>query len=121
MLLGNKTSFGLRGLKPQPGDGKDIKFLFLILQAIENLNGSLYNVFTHLPAVFTVGTTTGAPVNGQSSWTISTINVIGKNPVFLKNGLLLTSGTDYTFNNSTGVFTLATGTFATSEVYTVIY
>lgn len=120
-MLTNGLAAYLNGLKVQPSDSKEIKFLYLILQAINELNGSLHNVFTYSPAVFTVGTTTGAPVNGQSTWTISTINVIGKTPVFLKNGVVLVSGTDYTFNNTTGILTLSTGTFATSEVYTVLY
>lgn len=115
------TQVHMNGLKVQPSDTKDIKFLFLILQAIQNLNSSLYNVFTHTPAVYIVGTTAGAPTNGLGAWTISTINVIGKNPVFLKGGIVQVSGTDYTFNNATGVLTLASGTFATGNVWTVLY
>lgn len=120
-MIANNTPVHMGGLKIQPSDTREVKFLWLILQAINNLNGSLHNVFTSLPAVFIVGTTTGAPTNGLSTWTISTINVIGKNPVFLKNGVVMVSGTDYTFNNATGVFTLASGTFSTSDVYTVLY
>ncbi len=121
MSIPGGTKVSLKGKSISTKSSEESQWLYLILNAIYQLSGNINNVFTHTPAAFTVGTTAGAPVNGQSAWTISTINVISKNPVFLKNGIPLTSGTNYTFNNSTGTFTLATGTFATGETYTVLY
>lgn len=120
-MLTAGTSVSTKNRQSKTTDSREVQYLHAILDAINTLNGSLHNVFTSAPAVFTVGTTNGAPTNATSAWTISTINVIGKTPVFLKGGVLLVSGTDYTFNNSTGIMTLAVGTFATNEVYTVLY
>jgi hypothetical protein len=115
------TGVSLNGKKPTLRSSEESQFLYLILKAVQGLNASLYNVFTSLPVAFTVGTTVGAPVNGASTWTISTINVIGKSPVFLLGGIPQVSGVDYTFNNSTGTLTLLSTTFATSDVWTIIY
>jgi len=115
------TQSTLNGMRPTLRSSEESKFLWLLIQEVKRLNGSLHNVFTSAPAAFTVGTTTGAPTNGASSWTITTINVIGKNPVFLLNGTPKAAGVDYTFNNATGIMTLSTSTFATSQVWTVIY
>jgi hypothetical protein len=99
---------------------EECKWLYSILQAINNLNGSINSILTPTPYAFTVGTTAGAPTNGASTWTISTINVIGTNPVFLLNGVPQVAGTNYTFNNATGVLTLSSTTFATAQVWTVL-
>jgi hypothetical protein len=120
-MIAAGTGTSLNRKKPSKSSSEEIQFLYLIIKAIDSLNSTMHNIYPSAPAAFTVGTTTGAPTNGQSSWTISTINVIGKNPLFLKNGVPQTNGADYTFNDATGVYTLATGTFATSQVWTVIY
>lgn len=115
------TQSSLYGMRPSVRSSEESKFLWLIIQEVKRLNGALHNVFTSAPAAFTVGTTTGAPTNGQSSWTITAINVIGKTPVFLLNGVPKVAGSDYNFNNATGIMTLTSGTFATGQVWTVIY
>lgn len=115
------TQSTLNGMRPTLRSSEESKFLWLVIQEIKNLNGALHRVFTSAPAAFTVGTTTGAPTNGASSWTIAAINVIGKTPVFLLNGVPKVAGTDYNFNNATGIMTLASGTFSTGQVWTVIY
>lgn len=120
-MIDNNTPSFYNGKKLTLNSSEECQWLKLVLDAVNRNTTAIYNSFTHTPAVFIVGTTTGAPVNGQSSWTISTINVIGKNPVFLLGGIVKVSGTDYTFNNSTGTFTLASGTFATGNTWTVIY
>lgn len=115
------TGTTLKSLKPTVSSTEESKFLYLVIQELRQLRGALYTIFPHTPVAYTVGTTTGAPTNGASTWTITTINVIGKNPTFLLNGVPKVLGTDYTFNNGTGVMTLSSGTFATSQVWTVLY
>jgi len=115
------TQSTLNGMRPTLRSSEESKFLWLIIQEIKRLNGALHNVFTSAPAAFTVGTTTGAPISGATSWTITTINVIGKTPVFLLDGTPKVAGVDYTFNNATGIMTLSIGKFGNAQVWTVIY
>ena len=115
------TGTSLKGLKPTVSSTEESKFLYLVVQELQQLRGALYAIFPHTPAAFTVGTTTGAPTNGASTWTITTINVIGKNPTFLLNGVPKVLGVDYSFNSGTGVMTLLSGTFSTGQVWTVLY
>ena len=115
------TGTSLHGMRPTKSSTEESKFLYLLIQAVERNTAALFNVFPHTPVAYTVGTTAGAPTNGSHTWTITTINVIGKNPVFLKNGVPMVVGTDYTFNNATGTLTLSSGSFSTGQVYTVLY
>lgn len=120
-MLDNFTNPHLKGLKVQPSDTKDIKFLFLILQAINNLSGITSRTIPNTS--FIVGTTTGGPVNGQNTWTITTLNLQGTTPLVLKNGTIQVNGTAYSFNNTTQVLTLLPSpatTFTTADVWDII-
>lgn len=125
MAIPAGTQSTLNGSRPKLNSSEEAKFLWLLIQEVRNNTAALYNVFTSTPVAFTVGTTTGAPVNTATTWVISTINTTNKRPVFLLNGVPMTLGVDYTFNNATGTMTLLAGgspvTYQTGQVITVLY
>lgn len=119
------TGSSLHGKKPSLRSSEETQFLYLVLKSIQNLSGVIANASALGPATvaFTVDDGTAAPSSAGTadSWTITTLNVVNKNPTFLKNGELLIINTDYDWNPAIAKFGLLTGIFIAGDVYTVVY
>jgi hypothetical protein len=107
------------GFKPSPrgrhitnNSSEESKWLALVLGAIEDLNASVHSIAA-TSLVFVVGTTTGAPTNGASTWTVSTVPLSG-------TPRLLINGVDTPISASGQVITLGSGTFATGNILLLI-
>ena len=98
--------------------------LFYIFNAVSNLTGAVVNgnkTGGKNLGSFVVGTTSGSPVNGSSTWTPITFSVVGLQPYLYINGALLGSA-QYSVSIA-GVITL-TGTptmFNTGDVIMIVY
>ena len=106
------ANLSLKGLKPNVTSSEESKFLYLILQELQQLRSSSRSQEFY---TFLVGTTADAPVNGQSSWTPKTISFYNKSVALLIDGV----PTAFTVTGNT--LTLITGTFATSTQVTISY
>ena len=116
------TKSSLTGMRPTLRSSEESKFLYLIIQELRNLGGVITNsAMGPTVASFTVDDGGNSPVPGDVTWTIGSLNVIGKVPTFTKNGVIQLAGTDYTFNNTLGKLILSSGTFVSADVWTVIY
>lgn len=118
------TKSSLTGMRPTLRSSEESKFLYLIIQELRNLGGVITNsAMGPTVASFTVDDGSAAPSSAGTadSWTITTLNVVNKNPTFLKNGELLIINTDYDWVPSIAKLGLLTGTFITGDIYTVVY
>lgn len=125
-MISPGTNSSLYGKRPKVGTSTEESiYLYLILQAINNMSGNLNRVLGNLITSFVVGVTPDAPNNGDTSWTPTTIDITGVNSsyiTFILNGITLNQGTDYIYDTIAGSITLILPpSFTTNDIITIQY
>ncbi len=116
------TKSSLKGMRPTLKSSEESKFLYLVIQELRNLGGVITNsAMGPATVAFTVDNGTDAPISGNTNWIINTVNLANKTPTFLRNGTILLSGTDYNWVPNLYTFVLLSGTFVTTDIYTIVF